>query len=336
VQRLLTAPDQDDSPVCRIITVVTGRAASAAADLLSFGQYAVAYPGSTVFYHGVRFSVDHPLTFERASEYAESLRWGNDAFAMGLARGSVRRIVFRYAMAQRLIAEYRAQSRDQQASDLSCFLNILSDKLSPSASRALRQAKKRYDRYEVLVSRVLARAKKHKKFKSPKRGADFEEVILRELISVIAARNKDQKWTFRKDGGLAQLNDDFSLLLEFIHCYDGDDLQAACSRWGAFFLSPEQQQELKAIEDEPARVNRRLEMLKPVIRPIWLFFVALCHSLQEGEENDLTGEDACWLGLVDEVIGMDDPVSPRSFVEWEEDPEPPIPEDAIGEQATAV
>jgi hypothetical protein len=32
------------------------------------------------------------------------------------------------------------------------------------------------------------------------------------------------------------------------------------------------------------------------------FFVALCHALQEGE-NELTAIDAYWLGLVDEVVG---------------------------------
>jgi len=32
------------------------------------------------------------------------------------------------------------------------------------------------------------------------------------------------------------------------------------------------------------------------------FFIALCHALQEGE-NELTAIDAYWLGLVDEVVG---------------------------------
>lgn len=47
---LLTASDQDHSQQCRIITVVTGLAASAGADLLCSGGYALAHEGSTVFF----------------------------------------------------------------------------------------------------------------------------------------------------------------------------------------------------------------------------------------------------------------------------------------------
>ena len=323
IRRLLTAPDQNGSPACRIITAVTGRAASAAADLLSFGDYAVAYPESSVFYHGVRYTVDDPITLERASEYGESLRYRNDLFAMSLARRCVSRFVFRYAMSQHLFQDYRNRSGNQVLQDLQCFEGVVSEKLSTSASKALGQARKRYDHYQYLVNRVLARAAKFKKFRQPKRAADFEEVILREVIGAVAARNKDGLWTFQGDGGLLQLNDDFLLLLEYMSCYDGNDLQRACGRWGTFFLSLQQQAELKGIEDETARQKKKLEMLKEPIRPLWLFFVALCHALQEGEENDLTATDAAWLGLIDEVIGSNEPVSVRSLMEWEPDPAPP-------------
>ncbi|HLG95586.1 MAG TPA: ATP-dependent Clp protease proteolytic subunit [Bryobacteraceae bacterium] len=335
IRRLLTAPDQSGSATCRIITAVTGRAASAAADLLSFGDYAIAYPGSSVFYHGVRYTVDDPLTLEKASEFVESLRYRNDLFAMSLARRCVSRFVFRYATTQYLFQDFRDRSGNQTLTDLECFEGVLGEKLSDRASRALRQARKRFNHYQYLVERVLSRSAKYKKFQNPKRPADFEEVVLREVIGAVAARNQESGWTFQMDGGLLQLNDDFLLLLEYLSCYDGDDLRRACSRWASFFLTKEQQNELKALEDSIAQ-ERKLEMLKKPIRPLWLFFVALCHCLQEGEDNDLTATDAAWLGLIDEVIGTADPVSVRSFAEWEEPDPASVPEQSTSSQATAT
>lgn len=39
-----------------------------------------------------------------------------------------------------------------------------------------------------------------------------------------------------------------------------------------------------------------------IIMPIWTFFNALYHVLQEGE-NGMSAIDAFWLGLIDGVIG---------------------------------
>jgi hypothetical protein len=52
---------------------------------------------------------------------------------------------------------------------------------------------------------------------------------------------------------------------------------------------------------------------------MWSFFVALCHALQEGE-NDVTAKDAYWLGLVDEVLGEAELPSMRVVAEYKEDP----------------
>jgi ATP-dependent protease ClpP protease subunit len=43
IRRLITASNQDGDH-CRLVTVVTGSAGSAAADLLALGDYAIAYP----------------------------------------------------------------------------------------------------------------------------------------------------------------------------------------------------------------------------------------------------------------------------------------------------
>ena len=59
---LLRLSNQDSSGPCRIITAVTSRAASAAADLLSSGDYALAYRQarfSTTAYAAPRLSRCH-------------------------------------------------------------------------------------------------------------------------------------------------------------------------------------------------------------------------------------------------------------------------------------
>jgi hypothetical protein len=177
------------------------------------------------------------------------------------------------------------------------------------------------------LNRVLTRSARRKRFVAPKRAADVQVAVLKEVIEAVAAQNKKRNWTFEQ-AGFTQLTDDFMLLFEYMRCYDAEDVRAMCDRFGAFFLSAEQQAGLKNIEDEEQRKQAGLDILKPIIRPAWLFFVALCHVLQQGEENDLTAEDACWLGLIDEVIGQDDPLSLRDVVEWE-----PESDSASGTQA---
>lgn len=65
--RLLKTKNQDGAS-CRIITVATGQAASAAADLLSAGDYSLAYQGSAILYHGVRIPSYDQLTAEELDD----------------------------------------------------------------------------------------------------------------------------------------------------------------------------------------------------------------------------------------------------------------------------
>lgn len=63
ISNLLRTSDQNsESP--RVITVVTGSAASAAADLLASGDYALAYPESWIYYHGTRRMIEGGVTPE--------------------------------------------------------------------------------------------------------------------------------------------------------------------------------------------------------------------------------------------------------------------------------
>lgn len=65
---------------------------------------------------------------------------------------------------------------------------------------------------------------------------------------------------------------------------------------------------------EPAQTGRILKEVGPPLEPMWSFFVALCHSVQQGE-NELTASDAYWLGLIDEVFGDEDSPGVRTVIE---------------------
>jgi len=94
IRGLITAPNQDGKR-CRLIAVVTGTAASAAADLLALAEYSIAYPHAKIICHGSRHLWDEELTYEFASLLAADLQETNERIALRLARCSFPRIIWR-------------------------------------------------------------------------------------------------------------------------------------------------------------------------------------------------------------------------------------------------
>jgi len=84
ILRLLRATNQDGDEPCSIITVAVSRASSAAADLLSSGDYTVAYPEAKLLYHGVRLPMPSSVTAEFATLVSENLKSSNHRYAMSL------------------------------------------------------------------------------------------------------------------------------------------------------------------------------------------------------------------------------------------------------------
>ena len=98
-------------------------------------------------------------------------------------------------------------------------------------------------------------------------------------------------------------------------------LRKWCTDFSQLALKPTEKAEIDAITDEQTRIQRITDLLQPIIEPVWSFFNALCHALQEGE-NQLTAKDAYWLGLIDEVLGESDMSALRLIMEYKEDPKP--------------
>jgi ATP-dependent protease ClpP protease subunit len=315
---LLEASDQDGAAACRIITVATGLAASAAADLLCSGGYAIAHARCTIFFHGVRRSGEE-ITVAVASNIAESLRRTNERYAIALADKSVRRLGFRYAWMRGQFDAYRTRV-SKQHSDLECFIGLLLERLSTGGVEVVEQARERNERYESLVDHVLRAVNRNRALKKPgKRTADTEAVILKSIIDFEKSKNKEKNWTYARKG-LRQATNDFLLVREYLNNYDGDPLTRLCDNWGVHFLARAELDELAAIQDQEERTAKMYEKVKPLVRPLWLFLVALCHCLQD-EDHELSATDACWLGLIDEVIGGPEELCPfRLLMESVPDP----------------
>jgi len=144
--RTLRLTDQDSSDPCHIITAVTTRAASAAADMLSSGDYAVAYPHSTILYHGMRTQESDPLTVESTSALTRILRRSNDRYAVELARKIDDRFKFRFLFARSSFDEVRSKYPNEQRSDLECFIEFIDGKLSKEGREVWKRTQSRHDR----------------------------------------------------------------------------------------------------------------------------------------------------------------------------------------------
>jgi ATP-dependent protease ClpP protease subunit len=310
--RLIKAPNQDYEASCRLITVVVTRAYSAAADLLAFGDYTLAYPGSQILFHGGRFSNVSGLTAERSSFFAQYLRLANENSALDLAKEVEFRFMFRFISSLSEFDSIRQQEVAPDMTDLDCFLSHISQHISSSAKKILEKAKKRYSRYDELVKKVLQAKKRITVNKTP---AQWESVELRAIIDFEIRQNqKDPNWTFRLSG-LEQLTDDFLLFRSYQDISQSERYKRICARYGVFLVSEEEAEELNQIADENEYLESWTKRAGPTLRPIWSFFVALCYTLQQGDDEFLNAQDAYWLGLIDEVIGDDSLLHMRTIRE---------------------
>ena len=326
--RLLTVSDQDLTIGCRVITVVTNRAASAAADLLSSGDYAIAYPGAQVLYHGTRVSQEKPLTTEWTSMLVDYLRESNNKYATKLARKIIDRFMFRFVTSRDNFDEIRKNDPSQKT-DLDCFLTEIENNLSPQAQEVLKSARKRYNRYAQLLNWVV------RKVKSPgKPRSRFEAAQIKAIVDFELRKNKNEDdWSFSQ-GGINTLTDDFFLLNEYLGNYNSGFFKYLCVTYGSFLLTDAETKELdKASKAD--RQEKEIEKVSPLLLPVWSFFVALCHALQHGE-NDLTARDAVWLGLIDEVLGADELPCRRLIEEYQQDAPAQIGDAAAPAQLVAA
>ncbi len=280
---LLRSTTEDDTSASRIITVAVSRAGSAAADLLSAGDFAIASPGSTLYYHGTRTPMpEGPVTGEWATLLGEALTTSNERYATQLARKSAQRFPFILSALRAEFQEYRAEVNDSSLSELQCFQSVLLRKLSPDAQRVLEKAFARWDDYNGLLRHFRKRITRDR---GPNK-ADLQDVMLSASIALERQRKTRNPTSHLRSGGLGRIRDHFYFLdAYFRNVHDVELWTPGASA--------------KAAEDAAAPLAEPREAASYFL-PFRTFAFALCRALQDGD-NRLTAMDALYLGLIDTV-----------------------------------
>ncbi len=292
--KLLKAGTIDSPSACQIITVAMFTAASAAAKLLVDGDYAVAYPWSQIYFHGVR--VTKLITAEVAEAETERLLETNAGTAQRFAEKAFNRFLLR------LVTSRGATFVQDNSVVLRNHIDFIRPKLSPSGKDVLQQTIARSARYNQLVSKVIQDQRFDTALnRAGARMAEVEAAMLHALVDLEVELHPEAEFRF-SEGGLKLLSDDAMLIWNYLFKYSKKP-QHMLVMWENYFLRPE---DLAALDqmDQAVRPAERNKRCVELVKPIWTFLVALCHTLQTGE-NDLTALDAYWLGLIDEIISLD-------------------------------
>lgn len=295
---LLRCPCQSGiSP--KVITVVTGYAGSAAADLLASGDYAIAYPDAQIHYHGTRQFYEDGITLEAAQSLQDELRQANEFFAMRLAERSIERFTFLFLCEKGKFERYKESLQLTNAPEIEVFSRVLQSKISPRFWPISTQALADYKEATELAKSVFTRLNNP----AARKWGEVEVDILRFILDYELERNKNPLWTLT-DSGLSKVVSDFLILNDFAF---GDQrsflLNFVRARWRMFVTEPERAALEERFKGKPEDLETHME---GVISPLWHFVFAICKRLQQSE-NRLTATDAYWLGIIDEVLGSELP-----------------------------
>lgn len=302
---LLKSKDLDrNSP--RIITVAIGNAKSAAAFLLTYGDYAYAYKHASILFHGVRVSAAQNITVEDSYSLANSLGATNESVALRLAGASVRRLVLQFALARPNFATVRTNSANPNMTDIECFAAVLNQQLKTDwPKRAVRKSIER-----CLVNDRLSDFVFSKVNVEPNQSVSVYDCnILRTILDYELDQNKNTAWRL-DETGLTRVVQDYMLLRDYYLGGHTSKLESITRRFAASFLTPEEMKIYEGIQQKP-----KDEILKWLsdrtalrVRPFWYLVVSLWRHLLQAD-NPIVPKDAYYLGAVDEVIGLGEPCS---------------------------
>lgn len=332
---LLTGPTQQGNPG-KIITVVTHRAYSSAANLLAFGSYAVALRHSEILYHDVRYGGMDDVTPEKARDAAKSLQDANDAFALRLAHRIIQRLVWayidlspnfkevqrefssRHQNYSKLVSAYAPPIDGFECIDLPSFATSLWRNLSARNDLLIHNVMVRLSQWihltKIAKSAPTYRPKGsrnpgmldgprhlHKLFKGKPENFEQCEEPLKLFLSLfledIASAKSD---SINISGTLERAIREYGILQslnEPKHVRYASDLMASNS---SIFFGRKIANGLDSLPEQER--NELLAKAAPHARLLWHFCVLLCRELFEGE-HILTPRDAQLLGLIDEVAG---------------------------------
>jgi hypothetical protein len=300
--RLLRAPNQNDQ-FCQLTTVVTTVAASAAADILVGGDYAIAYPDAIIHYHGTRQSAES-LTIEDAQAIVGELKRDNDRFALRMAERVVARLLF-------VLATIRPKTFDNNEhyrKPVDALIALLTRELRNDHTKSIIQsAYSLYQETRDLVFSTISRLRSPNDgggTNEPDSGIETEKKIFQKILDYELDKNKEVKdWSLMRHG-LDDLHNHCLQMLDYLTGNYIKYLEKLVANYGEFLLDADEVTLYKKIKSEdPAKAAEWIgKQIGGRMQVFWYFVICLCRELQKGE-NRLPAYEAYWLGLVDEVIG---------------------------------
>jgi len=283
---LLTAPTPEGES-CRLVTVVTGLAASAAADLLALGEYAIAFSYADIVYHGTRQQTRDPITYELAALLASSIKEYNELFAQRLAMKVFERIVFRASQFNQWLDEYRSNDLTK----LDGFARELTNKLRPQNRHLLRRAYLWQAEIGGLVSSVDKHLDEFKKsLASSQSGSQARPQLVGQVLKAIVDYHLEENRTL-SFGGIEAVISDFELLQDFYFGSHQENMVKIVLAFGELFLSADDRKRFLGSSDAQSKYTLLEAKAAPKLEPLWFLVISICRILQS-DDFELKAEEA--------------------------------------------
>lgn len=348
---VIRSPDQNGNRP-KVITVAINKAFSAAASLLTLGDYAVAMPSAQILFHDVRYGEVRDLTPMRAAKAASDLSLRNDELALILARRVIERLTWLFIDQSERFQSAKEQFPDMVEAvgklglesvlqegtprlDLAGFICSIYEQTSSIGDTVLDKSIERLQKWRALEVAYTA-------FNDRNKPDQQQQALFRDdnpLIAIVNQNHSDLPaftWSSRKP-----LKDELALLLLLALDRAATDpafrinstTVADVLRDSAFFRELREEHHLRKVieivfDNDLALFGIHLPDKKDVkdaeshsrliydlceqVQVLWAFTLVMCRSLLNGE-HILSLNDALYLGLVDEVAGVSKPEPLRLF-----------------------
>lgn len=302
IRRLLKLPDAAGEKR-QVVTVVTNFAASAAADFLALGDYAIAYADSQIVYHGSRENTVPELTVEAATTLASSLRQSNEFFAARLARRAFTRFVLRITQLKEEFDSFRNDAYPLYAGESFTRL-IMALPIREGNQRLLSESIERRNKIRDLTISVGTHLSDFKDLEG-RSESEIESEMLKAILNHKVKGHQKEDWLL-SGTGLSEVVADFELLNDFHYGSQSQALARLAKIYGDFLLSDTEKAEYSSLDPAENKEDWVKKKSEPKLKNLWYFTVSLCRILQSAD-FELSPEEAYWLGLVDEVPGSNLP-----------------------------
>ena len=330
LMRLLKHPDQQGQRPW-VNTFVIGEASSGAAELLSVGNYVIAYQDVEINFHGARITSDE-ITAEKAKFFKYRLDEEDSFSSIMLADVVFDRLLEIYSQAKDAVSQIRREKNEElkdfdhlyseAALDVPAFARFLSNEVHYPLEAMIHECLVRMAEYEEMA--ILATDERFKKdmersplFKliSHSKAIDNNEELKEQLMvlnAILMRRFKTQEpWDLYSED-FFKLRADFEYVTNDLKGFLRDIPSSKLLSYSEMFIPAETLKKMRSktmeeFEKDPdyqAWFQKAITPAADSIEPLWGFAEMLCQELHRGE-YPLSPHDAWWLGLLDEVIGTD-------------------------------